>query len=799
MAQIRADEITSILRQEIENYERAIDVSEIGAVISVGDGIARIHGLEKVMAGELIEFPHDVAGIAMNLEEDQVGSVLLGDYTEIKEGDEVRRTGRIMSVPVGDALIGRVVDALGRPIDGKGPILTTEFNPIERLAPGVVARRPVKEPMQTGIKAIDAMIPIGRGQRELVIGDRQTGKTAIALDTIINQKGGDVICIYVAIGQKRSTVAQVVKTLEDHGAMEYSIVVCASASDPAPMQYIAPFSGCSMGEYFRDRKRHALCIYDDLSKHAASYREISLLLRRPPGREAYPGDVFYLHSRLLERAAKLNDENGGGSLTALPFIETQAGDVSAYIPTNVISITDGQIYLEADLFNSNVRPAINVGISVSRVGGNAQTKAMKQIAGRLRLDLAQYRELAAFAQFGSDLDKASLAQLNRGKHMVEILKQGQYQPLPVERQIAIIFAGTNGYLDDLPIEQCAKFEEELYRFVDNTHRGLWEEIRTKKVLDDAPARHVEGCHRGIQGPLYGGPSPRYRHMPSLIDIRRRIRSVKNTQQITKAMKMVSAAKLRRAQDRVIAARPYAALLRKVLTDVAAAAAAEAEDQAGENPLLAQRAERRVLLVLITGDKGLAGAFNTNLIKGAQRFMAEHAGAAVTLELIGRKGRDFFRKRGAAIAGEHIGLAAKAAYSDTAAIARKAIEMFGNGETDAVYLLYNEFKSVVSQKLTLARVLPLEMPEQSAPVDYILEQPAAEILNALLPKCVEMEFYRALLESAAAEHAARMTAMEAATSNAADMIDRLTLFMNRVRQASITKEIIEVVSGAAAAE
>ena len=484
MAHIRADEITSILRQEIENYERTIDVTEIGSVISVGDGIARIHGLEKVMAGELIEFPHDVAGIAMNLEEDQVGSVLLGDYTEIKEGDEVRRTGRIMSVPVGEALIGRVVNALGQPIDGKGLIQTTEFYPVERLAPGVVARQPVKEPMQTGIKAIDAMIPIGRGQRELIIGDRQTGKTAIALDTIINQKGGDMICIYVAIGQKRSTVAQVVKILEDHGAMEYSIVVSASASDPAPMQYIAPFAGCAMGEYFRDHGKHALCIYDDLSKHAAAYREISLLLRRPPGREAYPGDVFYLHSRLLERAAKLNNENGGGSLTALPFIETQAGDVSAYIPTNVISITDGQIFLEADLFNSNVRPAINVGISVSRVGGNAQTKAMKSIAGGLRLDLAQYRALAAFAQFGSDLDKASLDQLNRGKHLVEILKQGQYQPLPLEKQIVIIFAGVRGYLDDLAVEQCRKFEEELYRFIDNAHRSLWEEIRTKKALDD---------------------------------------------------------------------------------------------------------------------------------------------------------------------------------------------------------------------------------------------------------------------------------------------------------------------------
>jgi len=491
MASIRADEITSILRQEIENYEGVVDVSETGSVISVGDGIARIHGLENVMAGELIEFPHNVAGIAMNLEEDQVGSVLLGDYTEIKEGDEVRRTRRIMSVPVGDALIGRVVNALGAPLDGKGPIQTTQFNSVERLAPGVVDRQPVKEPMQTGIKAIDAMIPIGRGQRELVIGDRQTGKTAIGLDTIINQKGGDLICIYVAIGQKRSTVAQVVKTLEDAGAMDYTIVVSASASDPAPMQYLAPFAGCAMGEFFRDNGRHALCIYDDLSKHAAAYREISLLLRRPPGREAYPGDVFYLHSRLLERAAKLNQENGGGSLTALPYIETQAGDISAYIPTNVISITDGQIYLQADLFNSNIRPAIDVGLSVSRVGGSAQVKAMRQVAGTMRLDLAQYRELAAFAQFGSDLDKASLNQLNRGRRLVEILKQGQLQPLPVEKQILIIFAGTNAYLDDLPVEQCRKFETELYRFVDNAHRALLDEIKAKKNLDDELKRKIK--------------------------------------------------------------------------------------------------------------------------------------------------------------------------------------------------------------------------------------------------------------------------------------------------------------------
>src|SRR5579862_6022600 len=485
MAQIRADEISRVLREEIENYEGTVNVSETGSVISVGDGIARVYGLENVMAGELIEFKGGVSGIALNLEEDQVGAVLLGDYSDIKEGDEVRRTGRIMSVPVGEAMIGRVVDALGKPIDGKGPIEAKGYNAIERIAPGVVDRQPVKEPMQTGIKAIDAMIPIGRGQRELIIGDRQTGKTTMALDTIINQKGGDVICIYVAIGQKRSTVAQVVKTLQDFGAMEYSIVVAATASDPAPMQYLAPYSGCAIGEYFRDTKRHALCVYDDLSKHAAAYREISLLLRRPPGREAFPGDVFYLHSRLLERAAKLSNENGGGSLTALPFIETQAGDVSAYIPTNVISITDGQIYLESDLFNANIRPAINVGISVSRVGGNAQIKAMRQVAGSLRLNLAQYRALAAFAQFGSDLDKASLAQLNRGKHLVEVLKQDQFTPQPVEKQILIVFAGTQGYLDDLPVEQVRKFEAELYRFVDNAHRALLTKIAEKKILDDA--------------------------------------------------------------------------------------------------------------------------------------------------------------------------------------------------------------------------------------------------------------------------------------------------------------------------
>jgi len=481
MAQVRADEIARVLRQQIENYDAAVNVAEVGSVISVGDGIARVHGLEQVMAGEMIEFPHGVSGIALNLEEDQVGAVLLGEAHAIKEGDEVRRTGRIMSVPVGDALIGRVVDGLGKPIDGKGPIEATAQYAVERLAPGVVDRQPVKEPLQTGIKAIDSAIPIGRGQRELIIGDRQTGKTTIALDTIINQKDSGVICIYVAIGQKRSTVAQVVRTLEEYGAMEYTIVVAATASDPAPMQYLAPYSGCAIGEYFRDNNRHALVIYDDLSKHAAAYREISLLLRRPPGREAFPGDVFYLHSRLLERAAKLKS---GGSLTALPFIETQAGDVSAYIPTNVISITDGQIFLESDLFNSNIRPAVNVGISVSRVGGSAQIKAMRQVAGSLRLELAQYRALAAFAQFGSDLDKASQQQLARGARLVEILKQPNYAPLPVEKQVLIIFAGTNAFLDDLPVESVRKFEAELYRFVENAHPQVLVDLREKKAIDD---------------------------------------------------------------------------------------------------------------------------------------------------------------------------------------------------------------------------------------------------------------------------------------------------------------------------
>src|SRR5205809_7381151 len=469
---IRADEISKIIREQIGSFAVDVDVAEVGSIISIGDGIARVHGVENVMAGGMLEFPHGVFGIALNLEEESVGAVLLGEFKEIKEGDIVKRTGRIISVPVGDELLGRVVNALGQPIDGKGPIATKQFSPIERIAPGVVDRQSVKEPLQTGLKAIDAMVPIGRGQRELIIGDRQTGKTAVAIDTILNQKDTGVVCIYNAIGQKASTVAQVVRTLEDADAMRYTIVVAATAADPAPLLYISPYSACTFGEYFRDSGRHALVVYDDLSKHAQAYREISLLLRRPPGREAYPGDVFYLHSRLLERAAKLKNDAGGGSLTALPIIETQAGDLSAYIPTNVISITDGQIFLESDLFNQGVRPAINVGNSVSRVGGSAQIKAMRQVAGSLRLDLAQYRELAAFAQFGSDLDKATQSQLHRGQRLVEILKQPQYQPLPVEKQVAIIYAGTNGYLDGIAVDKLREYENSLYRFLDDRYPQL---------------------------------------------------------------------------------------------------------------------------------------------------------------------------------------------------------------------------------------------------------------------------------------------------------------------------------------
>ncbi len=497
--QIKAEEISAIIKKQIKNFGREVEVSETGTVITIGDGIARIHGLDKAMAGELLEFPGGVMGMVLNLEEDNVGAAIFGDYEHIKEGAVVKRTEKIVQVPVGEELVGRVVNGIGIPIDGKGEIKSGESRQVEVKAPGIVARKSVHEPLQTGLKAIDSMVPIGRGQRELIIGDRQTGKTAVAVDAIINQKGQNCICIYVAIGQKRSTVAQVVDKLKQHGAMDYTIVVAATASEPAPLQFIAPYTGVTMGEYFRDNAKHAVIIYDDLSKQAVAYRQLSLLLRRPPGREAFPGDVFYLHSRLLERAAKLNDDMGAGSLTALPIIETQAGDVSAYIPTNVISITDGQIFLETDLFYSGVRPAINVGLSVSRVGGSAQIKAMKQVAGTLRLALAQYREMAAFAQFGSDLDAATQRQLNRGARLVEILKQGQYQPLPVEKQVMIIYAANNGYIDEYPVNEIQRYESELYTFVESKHAQLLEDIRTKKALDDELESRIKSALDEFKG------------------------------------------------------------------------------------------------------------------------------------------------------------------------------------------------------------------------------------------------------------------------------------------------------------
>ena len=562
---INPGEITDILKREIKEYDREIDVAETGTVLSVGDGIARVFGLEQAMAGELVEFPGGMNGLVLNLEEDNVGIAVMGETTHVKEGDLVRRTGRIIEVPVGEALVGRVVDALGNPIDGKGPIETSETRRVELKAPGIVTRRSVHEPLQTGIKAIDAMTPIGRGQRELIIGDRQTGKTAIALDTIINQKDTDVFCVYVATGQKMSTVAQVVDKLNQYGAMEYTIVVAATASEPAPLQFISPYTGCTMGEWFRDNGKHALIIYDDLSKHAVSYRQLSLLLRRPPGREAFPGDVFYLHSRLLERAAKLNENHGSGSLTALPIIETQAGDVAAYIPTNVISITDGQIFLESDLFNSGIRPAVNVGISVSRVGGNAQTKATKQVAGKLKLNLAQYREMAAFAQFGSDLDKATQEQLANGERQTEMLKQPQYSPMPMEEQAVSIYSCTpqeerRSWVRSYELQDILRYEKELLDHIRANHADILSAIRDSGKLEEEVEQKLIAAldaFADVFQPAKAAPRAKPPDVPTLKDIRRRIDSVRKTQQITRAMRMVAGAKLRRAQNAIESARPYA--------------------------------------------------------------------------------------------------------------------------------------------------------------------------------------------------------------------------------------------------
>ena len=603
---IRPEEISSILKKQLQEFQMEVEVSSVGSVLSVGDGIARVWGLQDAMSNELLEFPNGLYGIALNLEEENIGCVLLGPYDQVKEGDPVKRTGRIVEVPVGEALIGRVVNPLGQPLDGRGEINATKFRPIESEAPGIVDRRGVHEPLQTGLKAIDSLVPIGRGQRELIIGDRQTGKTSLAVDTIINQRGEDVICIYVAIGQKASTVAGVVNVLKEYGAMDYTIVVAATASEPAPLLYIAPYAGCAMGEEFMYQGKHVLIVYDDLTKHAAAYRELSLLLRRPPGREAFPGDVFYLHSRLLERSAKLSDELGGGSLTALPIVETQAGDISAYIPTNVISITDGQIFLESDLFYSGIRPAISVGRSVSRVGGSAQIPAMKQVAGPLRLDLSQYRELAAFAQFGSDLDRATRARLTRGERVTEILKQGEHVPMPIEEQVVSIFAATNGYLDDIATENVGKFEQGLLNYMRNQKADLLSAIKNEGKMSGerlAELRQaVEELRSSLptKGATMAGQSMRH--------IKRRINSINSIQQITRAMEMVAASKLRRAQQRVNSSRPFTQGLSQVLAQLVASEASSYGQRAlGDlHPLLALREGDKVCYLVVTSDQGLAG-------------------------------------------------------------------------------------------------------------------------------------------------------------------------------------------------
>ena len=668
---IRSDEIVNIIKSTIDDFDAQAETRNVGTVVEVGDGIAQIYGLEGALSSELLEFPGGVMGMALNLEEETVGAVILGDASAIKEGDTVKTTGRVVEVPVGSELIGRVVDPLGNPLDDKGPIGAKKTRPVERIAPGVIVRQGVDTPVQTGIKAIDALIPIGRGQRELIIGDRQTGKTAIAIDAIINQAGKNLVCIYVAVGQKLSTVAQTVATLEKYGAMGHTIVVVAGAEDPAPLQYLAPYSGVAMGEEVMEEGvtladgsvvKDALCVYDDLSKHAWAYREMALLLRRPPGREAYPGDVFYLHSRLLERAARMNEANGGGSLTALPIIETQAGDVSAYIPTNVISITDGQIFLETDLFNAGQRPALNIGISVSRVGSAAQTKAMKKVAGPLKLDLAQYRALAAFAQFASDLDKATRDQLTRGEKLSEVIKQPQYAPLAVEKQVAILYAATTGRLDDIPTARLRDFESQFYRFLETEKPGILPELASGKALGDEVAGELDKRAQHL-------PRVLPRLMASQREIRTRIGSVRNIKQITRAMQFVAASKLKRAQDATLAARPYSEKIDEVLADLAAVLGQE------EHPLLrAGGAEGKRLIVLVTSDRGLAGPFNTNTIRFVAREITEHPGdlAVVT---VGRKGRDAMRRSRVPIAAHFAGFGDRPTFADVLPLARLIADDF----------------------------------------------------------------------------------------------------------------------------
>ena len=841
---IKPDEITSILKSRIEGLDAgSAELTEVGTILSVGDGIARVHGLENAMSFEMLELPHGVTGLALNLESDNVGVVLFGDWQKLVEGDTVKRTGSLLEIPVGEAMLGRIVDPLGNPLDGKGDINTDETRPAEFKAPGVVQRQPVIEPMQTGIKAIDAMIPIGRGQRELIIGDRQTGKTTIAIDTIINNRKTGVISVYVAIGQRMATVVALAETLSEAGAMENTIIVAAGADEAAPVKFLAPYAGAAMAEHFLYNGGAALCVYDDLTKHAFAYRQMSLLLRRPPGREAYPGDVFYLHSRLLERAVKLSDDLGGGSMTALPIIETQAGDVSAYIPTNVISITDGQIFLEPKLFFSGVRPAINVGISVSRVGGNAQIKPMKKVAGRLKLELSQYRDLEAFAQFGSDLDADTQATLARGERLVKTLNQNERSPMPVEEQVVVIYAATNGFIDRVNVDRVPEYHADLVSRMRSEHADVLEKIAngewgddivetihdgveefTKDFGDDidedgvaidsgdsaAPATDDDGDEATADRAREGGGTG---VSATQRDVKTRIGSVKNIQKITRAMEMVAAARLRRAEQRIAALRPYAGAIRRMTRQ--AAEAAGSSEMTGLPILKEHDSENTIAVLLVTGDRGLAGAFNSQIVRAGLRAGKDHEseGRAVSYSAVGRRGVSTLTFRGKDPVGRYVGFTDRPAYADARAIAEDLMAAYVDGKIDRVEIFYNGYVSPLTQEVRRETLLPLQQAtilESSesdedddaaegesgghhALVEY--EPDAKEILARLVPDYVEISVYRALLESTASEHGARMTAMRNASQNAGELIEDLTLEMNRARQAEITQEIMEVVAGA----
>ncbi|MBI2426486.1 MAG: F0F1 ATP synthase subunit alpha [Candidatus Kerfeldbacteria bacterium] len=777
------DSIVVELKTEIGTFARALKEEKIGTVIECADGIVRARGLSDVRASEMVEFENGVRGVAFNLEEDSVGIMVLGDFSTITEDMHVKGLGTILEVPVGDELIGRVVNPLGEPKDGKAPVKTKTAYPMERIAPGVMTRKSVHQPVQTGIKAIDGMVPIGRGQRELIIGDRQTGKTAIAIDTILNQKTENMVCIYVAIGQKENKVAHIVNRLEKMGAMKYTIVVSATASEPAALAYLAPYAGCAMGEYFMDHGKDALIVYDDLSKHAVAYRQISLLLRRPPGREAYPGDVFYLHSRLLERAAKLNDENKGGSLTALPIIETQGNDVSAYIPTNVISITDGQIYLDPGLFNRGIRPAINVGLSVSRVGGAAQIKAMKKVAGTLRLGLAQFRELEAFAQFGSDLDESTRKQLERGKRLEELLKQDQYEPLAVEHQVVQVYGAVNGHLDDIAVASVQAFSKGLIEYVDQNAHDLFETIGRSSSVRSKDLEHPMAVN--------------------VKDIQRRLRSIKNTKKITKTMEMVSAAKMRRAVSSTLASRSYESLVKEIVTRLRSTVSI-ARDEPLARFFKPAPADPHTTLLMITSNRGLCGALNANVAKKALEIVKEVGDPRTDILALGKKGVQIVTERGVNV---------ELAYdkNDTARddssireISEYLYRKFLEGKTDRVLIIYPHFVSAVSQTAKVQELYPFKKDivqstngMELAEDIHIYEPGKQEILDYLVPRFGEVAIYQALLESNASEHSARRVAMKNATDAASDMVDELVLQWNKARQALITKEIAEISAGSAA--